>query len=332
LALIVVDSIGTFEGPGAFGSITDACVLDNGTIVILDESNISICLAGNDGSLLERRSVAGSGPGEFYGVKRVYPNAGGGVWVLAESMERKTVLLDDTMAFVREVVFRDQSLGFPSTFRHLTGDTFAGLFVVHTHPDSSSQAVMLFRNDGSRPMRLRQHSAPYNPIIQGPDFIYTTGDDDVLYVAGANAGIFLVEMFDTQGSLIGGISLPDAYLEPKPPWLIREQTERIERLYLESTGNPMDFSISINEAFSMMDYMGVDSEGRLWVLRGNYLDPVFDVFGTDGNREFVCTVELPAWQDCDRWRFHVGRNGFLAFPENPDLFPVVYRLELAHRE
>jgi len=173
---------------------------------------------------------------------------------------------------------------------------------------------------------------PYNPVIQGPGFIYTTGDGGVVFVARAKASAFLVEKFDPEGNLIGVISLPEAFPEPKPAWLIQQQVDHIQRMFLQSTGSPPDFPIIVQETFNMMDYMGVDADQRLWVLRGNYLEPVFDVFGPNGTREFVCTVKLPEWQECDRWRFHVGRGGFLAFPENPDLFPVVYRMELAATE
>lgn len=65
---------------------------------------------------------------------------------------------------------------------------------------------------------------------------------------------------------------------------------------------------------------------RLWVLRGDHPNPVFDVFDTEGNRLFVCGAELPARQECDRWRFCVERGGILAWPENPGTSPAVYRM------
>ncbi len=326
--LAVIDSIGTETGPVVFGSVISACIIDNGNLVVLDAARKTVFMFSPLGECLHQRQLAGNGPGEFQNVKLVVPANTGGFWLQAGAMERKVVLFDDTLGFVREVQLQDPGYGISHMVVPVQGEQFCGVFLMPDHSDSVTQAVVMLEGDGTLERILCQNTVPHYPIIFGADFIVSAGTDGIVYVSAAVADEYLIEGYTTQGELITEMRLPDVHMQPKPPEMIQDEMEYIDSMWTRSTGNPVDFTITVPECFCMVDCMGMDGEGRLWVLRGDYLNPVFDVFDSEGSRAFTCTVRLPDWQECDRWRFHVGREGILAFPENPELYPLVYMMEL----
>lgn len=100
------------------------------------------------------------------------------------------------------------------------------------------------------------------------------------------------------------------------------------RSWNEGTGHDPDFEFTVNPFYNAIEGLGIDSRGRVWVRTGLERATDFDIYAPDGAFLFDCTLDLPVWQDCDAWDVTVCRQGFLAFPRNPEMFPKVYMLEL----
>ncbi len=330
-SLAVVDSIGEFSGPSAFGSVGSACILNDGRFAIIDNSVNELVIFAKDGSFLFRKGLYGEGPGEFQIATSVAPGLGSGIWVNGSSTEMKSVLFNDSLQVVSEV--RINSTG----IWHLTGlcpvldSVYAGCCFQFSDPDSAIHAVCIFNAEGIMEEVVRQVKYFHTPVLRGWKYRMVASQGTV-YVSMVESDEYLIEQFDSGGVLIGQIALPERRAEPRPEQLIQDEIAHIEEVYTRAVRHPLDYEIVVPEYFNTIDYMGVDGEGRLWALRGNYLEPIFDVFDQDGNLEFICGVELPDWQECDRWRFYVGPGGILAYPENPEQYPLVYRMELVDAE
>jgi hypothetical protein len=327
--LAVKDSLGSFSGPVTFGNIGSSCILTDDRIAVYDRSLNEIALFYSDGTCQINKNLSGEGPGEFQTVSGLIPSSNGGIWIQGGSIEKKTALFNNTMDMIDEIIVKNSRIGLLTKLTYVSDSTYIGYcYIGSQHPDSAEHSVYRFSRDGSIEELIRGTTVYQNtPIIRGHKYIYTESNKTI-YIAYVEGQEYIIEHMTEQGDIINTIMLTDRSLEARPEWLIQNEIDYIEEVYTRSTGNTVSFDITVPEYFSMIDYMGVDGEGRLWALRGNYLEPIFDVFDQDGNLEFICGVELPDWQECDRWRFYVGPGGFLAYQENPEMYPLVYRIEL----
>ena len=100
------------------------------------------------------------------------------------------------------------------------------------------------------------------------------------------------------------------------------------RSWNEGTGHDPDFEVPVNPYFNAIEGIGVDSLDRVWIRTGLNRASVFDVYDQSGTFLFDCALNVSDWQDCDGWDVTICRQGFLAFPRNPELFPKVYTLEI----
>jgi hypothetical protein len=73
---------------------------------------------------------------------------------------------------------------------------------------------------------------------------------------------------------------------------------------------------------------GVDSEGRLWALRGTREDPTFDVFDSRTGERLFGAVLPDIGYDGLFWSFRVDEHGILAWSEIASGYPQVYMLTL----
>lgn len=332
LTLTVTDSIGDFSGPTAFGSIRSACILNDSRVIVYDQSLTELVLFSADGEFQFRKGISGEGPGEVQSAYYVLPGDNGGVWIQAGSMEKKAILLDDSLDLVREVRVTDNRINLLVSLTCINDTIYiANCLSSSQYSDSVEHSVRWFNERGSGYGTLESMNVKHSFLIYGSKYIFTV-NNDLVYLAQTDGESYLIKRFDSRGELRGQIELPDRRLELRPEWLIQKETEYYEEVLTRTGQRAYITEIDVPEYFNMIDYMGVDGEGRLWALRGNYVDPVFDVFDQDGNLEFICGVELPDWQECDRWRFYVGPGGILAYQENPEIYPLVYRMELVESD
>lgn len=322
--LAPADSLMTSVTETPLGEVTSACPLGEEWTAVLDGLGNRLVLFSRDGMPVLERLLRGSGPGEFSAATSVAPAVNGGVWVLGPN-ERKAVEFDSSLNLVREVIFSGELI--PGRISELRDGRLVGLTAFFPEDDGHpGNAVVVFSPEGE-PERVIMSAAGSSRFFRLNILVFASDNESLIFSARTRGECCSISCFSPEGDSIPGISVPEMRMERKPEELVNRETEEIESVFqrwsMEATVSPGDL---VDPTFPYIDYMGVDGEGRLWVLRGNHLNPVFDVFDMEGNRLFVCGVELPARQECDRWRFSVERGGILAWPENPGTSPAVYRM------
>lgn len=327
--LVVADSIGAESGSIAFARVPSFCVTERDQIVILDSGNSFLHIFTSEGEPLSRIDISGGGPGEFYSANCVTPAYGGGVWV-SSFYDHKVALFNDTLGLEMELVLNNPEYCAPLEIFALETGGLLGRFLASSM-DSSGMALAVLDYDGSLSSVVMRKLLPFDPTGGAQietDMVAAIGPDSLIYVAPRREQQYSVFVYNTEGSLIRRISLPGVGMQAKPAAVVERERESALRNWIVATGSSDGFAYEPSTLYDMISYMGVDSLGRLWVLRGDYVNPVFDVFGRGGEREFTCSVRLPRWQTCDRWLFYVGRGGFLAVPYNSEQYPLVYTLNL----
>ncbi len=327
--LVVSDSIGSETGSVTFSRVPSACVLETGEIAVLDSGNSTLWLFSENGDSLKATSIEGGGPGEFYSANCVTPAPGSGVW-LSSFYDRKMVLLDDTLGLQEDVVLVDPEYCTPLVIVSHPSGELIGRFQVGS-VDSSGTAIAMLNEDGSLDQVFRRTMVLFDQTgtrQAETSMVAAAGQNGLVYIAPQIGQEYHIYSYATDGSLVKDICIPEIHMQPKPAEVIALERDHAMANWISATGSADGFAYEPPQFYNMIEYLGTDSLGRIWALRGDYTNPTFDVFSPDGQREFTCTTSLPSWQECDRWLFYIGEGGFLAMPYNPDRYPLVYILRL----
>ncbi|MEA3266764.1 MAG: hypothetical protein U9P42_07465, partial [Candidatus Fermentibacteria bacterium] len=106
---------------------------------------------------------------------------------------------------------------------------------------------------------------------------------------------------------------------------ILEETEYTRMQFAALGANALPEGHAPDPFHVMVENIGVDSDGNLWVQRGTEPYPVFDVFDTDGVH--IASAEFP--RVGKQWQFSISPYGGLAWNNDPlSGVQKVYMIEL----
>ena len=336
-SLRACDSIGMEIGDEnlLFGNISDACYLQDGRIAVVDRVFNDVRVFTGTGDFITRIAATGSGPREFLSPLFVSPRGSG--LMLCSIMGMKEIYYDSSFNCLGEVQFTDPNIrpGCPVRIQAVDdslyiGDTF---FITVQKSGDYEGGTELSLWDGTERIRTyRTRTAEeFNQLTFQVDARIHSCFDTVtgrLYWADAASDEYSVNCVDVYAD--SGWIFVDREWEPvpKPDSVIQGEREMYIRSWNEGTGHDPDFDFTVNAFYNAIEGIGVDSLGRVWIRTGLERSSEFHVYEPDGTFLFECVFETPAFQDCDMWDVLVCRQGFLAFPRNPELFPKVYMLEM----
>ena len=335
--LVPFDSIGIEMGQDEliFGNISDACMLEDGRIAVVDRVFRNVRVFSGSGDFIAGIEGTGSGPGEFLSPLFISPWRAG--LMVSSIMDMKELYYDSNCAFMSEVQFEDPNIrpGCPVRIQSVDdslyiGDTF--FMTVQKSGDIEAGTEVSLWNGERRVRTYRSRTAEtFNPLTFQVDArVHSFFDPETgrLYWADASADRYTVHRVDVTADSERVFVSRGWDPVAKPDSIIQEERDFYIRSWNEGTGHDPDFEFEVNPFYNAIEGLGVDSLGRVWVRTGLERATVFDVYDPDGAFLFDCTLDLPEWQDCDGWDVTVCRQGFLAFPRNPGMYPVVYLLEL----
>jgi len=332
--ICIRDSIGAELGDTCFvfGSVSHALFSPAGEIFILDQTACCIRKYSEDGIFLDVYSRPGNGPGELRFPTEMAVSENGDILV-RDTAKLALVILNERGESIRELL--DWSLIFPpDAIAFISDDSFTG-YEPNMVTDGSDYLVVLKPAlysiaDGAKQVDLFQDSMLVTLEGMGSSL---NGLQDISSMAVDNNGrIFYtrrstddyeVTCWNTTGQalFIFQLNLPPV---EKTPQEIDDETE-YARIRLAAMGGTLPTGFAPDPLHNLVEDIGVDDKGNLWVQRGTEDHPVFDVVDESGTH--IASVDFP--MNGRFWRFSITPYGSLAWNLDPESgIQKVYILDL----
>jgi hypothetical protein len=330
VTLEVVDSIGIELGDSnyIFGSIRAIDRGPHGEILILDNVKHCILAYSSQGEFIEQIGRYGHGPGEF-GSASFFEVLGDGSicvddengwlrfdpdWEYIDSREVSSANLMQTVSTGQR-----QIVGVESIFGNADGNLSVTKNVAlwsDSTPGDPDQIYFTHVYPVAEPNDI--YVVDFNPMI-------FTADETHVYIAPEPQTIPLVYVFALNGSPIDTLELNYPEIE-KTQQEIEEETAFYETRVLTSTSGEGQVDWEPAPYREMINSLGVDSLGRLWVQRGFELSPSFDVFDPV-SFDHLFTASIENRDDAADWQFDISEHGIVAYTEDPVMYYKVYLIE-----
>jgi hypothetical protein len=328
--IVVTDTIGVETGDErlTFGFITGTGMTPGGDVAVLDAQKATLQVFSPYGVELLSMGRFGPGPGEFqFPVSMaVLPDG----YAVSDLMGGKIVFFDENGVFIRELTGF-----FPTPPLDIVASTPGGVAGVSMRmevgEDGTPRASMILASwrDSSEPSILF-HTIPVHMdggrVMSRPEFGIAPGPAGSVYFAEESDSLLLVLGFSSEGETIFSVNEPF------------ERTPKSEEELLEES---VSISLSITDGESTLDRtrarddypyrtvvngIGVDSLGRVWLEMGHTGTPFFRVYQPDG--QAFSTVVPGNPEGLSRADYSITPYGAVAGEPDPLDWPKVYLLNL----
>lgn len=336
LTISVVDSIGIEMGDSCYvlGAIADAEVSPSGTILLLDRSSCCIREFTPNGIHLANLSRHGNGPGEF-----IYPFGMAlmpdGRIMVADMHKQSIVVLSELGESVEDL--SDWELFLPISITALGENLFAGCETKYDMTDTEMLIIIKpslysFSNPAAEYSYFSDtliFSLDLSDVPMSADgltgkTLMASSEDGRVFYSRKSSSEGIVQCWDIEGTPLfaasSGIS-PVAKTEQE----ILDETEYTRMQFAALGLNALPGGFAPEPFHILVENIGIDSAGNLWVQRGTEAQPVFDVFDTTGDH--IGTAEFP--ETGKQWQFSISPYGSLAWNNDPlSGVQKVYMIEL----
>lgn len=312
-----------------FGSIRDACVLQDGRILVLDGITCRISCYDPDGEFLERVGGSGEGPGEYIRPFCMTALADGRVVLSDPGLTRMTFLSSDLSVDTIISGFIPWS---PERVSPAADGSYTGSYRIFDRENSMyGKLIALWSDSPVQDMEYYNRLAPFNrerlrESTEECEVVFTSDFQGNVYYSPYSYQEFSVVAMDRSGEVLYTIEEDREPIARPIEDIERERSEMQEQLRNEGAPPEMQWDPSEYRAMVPLRGMGVDSEGRLWVRDGREESPVFDVYSL-GEHMFRTALDCEELQGLDL-RVKVHENGIVAWEPDPEIFPVLYVLEV----
>lgn len=332
--IFISDSIGAELGDTSFvfGSISDAVVSPAGEIYILDQTACCIRKYSQGGVFLGVYSRLGNGPGELAFPTDIAVSENGNMLV-RDFAKYALIYLDEDGNCISELL--DWSLFVPPDAIAFISDNYFVGYEPNMVADGSDYLVVLKPAlysvvDGTKQLEFLQDSMLVTlegmaSSVNGLQDISSmvADDNERVFYTRKSTDNYEVTCWNTngQGIFIFQLDLPSV---EKTPQEIVDETE-YARIRLAAMGGGLPDGFAPDPLHNLVEDIGVDEKGNLWVQRGTEGHPVFDVVDERGNH--IASVDFP--RSGRYWRFSITPYGSLAWNLDPESgIQRVYILDL----
>jgi len=191
--------------------------------------------------------------------------------------------------------------------------------------------IALWSDSPVQDMEYYNRLAPFNrerlrESTEECEVVFTSDFQGNVYYSPYSYQEFSVVAMDRSGEVLYTI---EEQRDPMPrpvEDIEKERSEMQEQLRNEGASPEMQWDPSEYREMVPLRGMGIDGEGRLWVRDGREESPVFDVYNL-GEHMFRTALDCEELQGLDL-RVKVHENGMVAWEPDPEIFPVLYILEV----
>lgn len=312
-----------------FGDIRDACITEDGNIMVLDGTTSRISAYGPGGEFLYRGGGSGEGPGEFIRPYCLTTMSDDRLLVSDPGLTRITFLNPDLTV---DTVISGFIPWSPERTAPSLNGSFTGSYRIFDRENSRyGRLLALWSDSPVQDLEYYSHTVDFNrerlrESTEESQIVFTSDFQGNVYYLPYSYTEFAVHVLDFQGNPIYTIE-EDRIPRERPAEEIEEEREEV-RQQLLAEGAPPEMRWDPSEYRPMVPFigMGVDPEGRLWVRDGREEYPLFDVYA-GGQHLFTVALEDPP-PDADELRVKVTQRGILAWNPNPEDFPRLHILSL----
>ncbi len=325
--ITAVDTIGSEfgQGPDVFAFLVDGGCTPEGNIAVLDAQKTCLQIFNPQGEEVMRIGHGGQGPGEYQ--MPVGLAILGNGYVVCDLAGAKLVRFDSDGALIDEIS------GFfpipPVQISGTEGDTFLAEHIsieINDGEETTGSTVFAAFRETSVPEFVFE-SYPLN--ISGGR---STSSASLHFAGGLNSEVFLVEESDSLFMIAGFTGTGEEIFR------ISEERERIPLTEEELAEDQLSVSLNISEEGtdldtrrlprtdiyrSVIEDVGVDGFGRIWVKMGDLGTPYFRIYSPAGRQ---IAIAIPDESISERADYSISPNGLMAYDSDPYDWPKIYLL------
>lgn len=328
--ITAVDTIGVEfgQGPDVFAFLVEVGYTPDGNIAVLDAQKTRLQIFNPQGEEMMQIGRSGQGPGE-YQMPLGLAILGSG-YVVSDLAGAKLVRFDSAGTFMDEIT------GFfpipPVSIAGTGGESFlAQQIAIDISNDHEPQGFVKFAafRDSSEPEVVFES---YPMDMSGGS---SSSDAQLHFAGGIRGESFLVEESDSLFLLAGFTGTGEEIFRVSEEWeripLAEEELAEDQlsiSLSMNSEGNTLETSREpvTDQYRSIIENVGVDSQGRIWVKMGDMDTPYFRVYSAAGEQ---IAVAIPDESISEKADYSISPNGLMAFDSDPDDWPKIYLLEVS---
>lgn len=328
--IVVTDTIGVETGDErlTFGFITGVGMTPNGDVAVLDAQKATLQVFSPEGEEMLSMGGFGPGPGEFQFpvAMAVLPDG----YAVSDLMGGKIVFFDENGVFQRELTgfFPVPPLDIVGS---TPGDVIGVSMMVEAGDDGNPRASMILASwrDSSEPS-IVYHSIPVSMdggrVMSRPEFEIAPGPGGSVYFAEESDSLILVLGFSPEGDTIFSVSEPFERT-PKSEEELAEESLSIS-LSITNGESTLDRTRTRDEHpfRTVVEGIGVDSLGRVWLGMGYTGQTFFRVYSPDGGSFITAVPGDP--EGLSRADYSITPYGAAAGEPDPLDWPKVYLLSI----
>ena len=326
LAITAFDTLGTEMGdtPDVFAFIVDAAYTPDGNVAVLDAGKIVLQVFTSSGEELFTVGRKGSGPGEYQlPIGLAVTDYG---FVLSDISGGKLLRYDTSGELIDEIT------GFfpvPPVRIRGAGDRFLATDIFMNVSDGDLPSVSMdfvaFSDSVDPVLVFESHAMDMNGGMvnsdAAPSFAFASGPSEEAYIVLISDSLFKLTGYTAGGEQI---------------LLMEEEMDRIPLSQEEMEEEEMSISLTIENGESalatsrnqrtdthrdIIEGLGVDAEGNIWVRMGDTGETYFRIFSPAGE---LLHIAVPDESIPDDARFTISPEGMLAYDSDPEDWPKIY--------
>ena len=329
LYLSAVDTIGVEMGDESqvFAFLVACGYTSEGNIAVLDGQKASLQLFDPTGEELMTIGNSGQGPGEYQMALGMAITGNG--YILSDIAGSKIIRYNSDGSFRDEVT--DFGMMPPSRISGTVSDNYlAQHIILNLEGEDAPHAEIIFASftDSSEADIVYES---YDLDMQGGMLRANT---QLSIAGGVNGEAILAEQSDSIFKLVS--FAPDG----SEIFRIEEEWDRIPLSEEELAEEELSISMMMTDEGSsiernreprtdeyrtIIEGVGIDNQGRIWVSMGDTGAPYFRVYSPVGD---LLNIAVPDGSIAERADYMISPNGFLAYDSDPDDWPKIYLIEV----
>jgi len=328
--IVVTDTIGVETGDErlTFGFITGTGMTPNGDVAVLDAQKATLQVFSPEGEELLSMGGFGPGPGEFQFPMAMAVLQEG--YAVSDLMGGKIVFFDENGVFQRELTGF-----FPTPPLDIVASTPGGVtgvsMKVEAGDDGAPSASMILASwrDSSEPS-IVFHAIPVpmdgGRIMSRPEFEVSPGPGGSVFIAEKSDSLLLVLGFSPEGETVFSVTEPFERT-PKSEEELAEESLSISLRIFDGESTLDRTRVRDEHPWrTVVNGIGVDSLGRVWLEMGHTGSPFFRVYQPDGLSFVTVVPEDP--EGLSRADYSITPYGAVAGEPDPLDWPKVYLLSI----
>lgn len=307
-----------------FGNVRDACILRDGTILVLDSYDNTISAYDASGDFISVTGGTGEGPGEYLRPAAMIVLEDGRILISDVSNTRVTILEPDLTVSETISGFVPWS---PERISAASGASYTGARRVFDRANSLYGHMVALWSDSPEPdLEYYREMGDFNmerlrESTDARQVVFTSDYDGRVYLAPYSTTEYRIDVYDSTGVLLYTITEERESVDRPEEEIQREIEEMREQL--EREGAPEMAWNPVEQYYQIpLRGMEVDREGRLWVEDGRARVPRFSVYRHD---ELLFETSLDSTSmPVEGIAVKVSPYGILAWEVDPETYPRVF--------